>query len=740
MHSLGFMRRHFCLPAALVFASLTAALVIGLSAPADAQESCGNLQYQLGVLRSSGGAGSQWDTFIQQRMQQLGCLGGQSYQQRPQVGEYCANGNTCPLGTYCSRIDPSRCVPEGRVDCGAFNCEQGAVCWTARGNWPGVITRGQRSCATPEQAAEWDQKIADLERERREEARRREEERRAEIERKKREHEAEITRERWRKMAEKQQKEAEQKQKLEAKRRAEEERRAELERKKAEETLRRQQAAEAKRLAEEQAKQRMEEQRRAALHKQLEDQRNAALREYEQRQANEREQAEKYAIELERKATAARQKAAEQAERTLLAAMNNKKETIEYRKIAAIALGKNPDLVGSSSSKASVSDGSRKMTDSERKLMDLAMGKVQPAAGYQKPQSMDDMLRATLNNPKESLAARQLAAIGLGLDPKIVTASSTQVAIVKRAGPAVSPAPAPIAGVANSSYTFAKTQYGTVEVFDHGQRIATVTPELATQNYGYNPVAPTPANSNAQPSTGTKAANSLTPVDIGKSVELGKGVVVGVPVEITTIVPSTTKTPFPDAQKKALESSIATLKPGPGSAASSNTATAIPSGNINSQVTGFFASSSPQTHAVEMPSQNSTLWKNFLQVTKQNEAMLDSRPGQIVVDTLKAAGGPYAGNLKRIGDLNDIAQAADKIRRKDFLALAEQGADKVAVTASGAIGGLMTPSNPMLGESVASASTQAVLTSWKVYGAPVVGDWLVQKFPNVFIPSSNTAQ
>jgi hypothetical protein len=141
-----------------------------------------------------------------------------------------------------------------------------------------------------------------------------------------------------------------------------------------------------------------------------------------------------------------------------------------------------------------------------------------------------------------------------------------------------------------------------------------------------------------------------------------------------------------------------------------------------------------------MPSQNSTLWKNFLQVTKQNEAMLDSRPGQIVVDTLKAAGGPYAGNLKRIGDLNDIAQAADKIRRKDFLALAEQGADKVAVTASGAIGGLMTPSNPMLGESVASASTQAVLTSWKVYGAPVVGDWLVQKFPNVFIPSSNTAQ
>jgi hypothetical protein len=51
---------------------------------AHAQESCANLQNQAQVLRSHGGAGDPWDTFIQQKMQQLGCFGGQQQTIAPQ--------------------------------------------------------------------------------------------------------------------------------------------------------------------------------------------------------------------------------------------------------------------------------------------------------------------------------------------------------------------------------------------------------------------------------------------------------------------------------------------------------------------------------------------------------------------------------------------------------------------------------------------------------------------------------
>ncbi|MBV6486927.1 MAG: hypothetical protein GHHEDOFH_00864 [Pseudorhodoplanes sp.] len=46
------------------------------------------------------------------------------------VGNYCSNGGTCPVGTKCSWM-PGKCVPEGRVDCGSYNCTPGNKCSSA---------------------------------------------------------------------------------------------------------------------------------------------------------------------------------------------------------------------------------------------------------------------------------------------------------------------------------------------------------------------------------------------------------------------------------------------------------------------------------------------------------------------------------------------------------------------------------------------------------------------------------
>jgi hypothetical protein len=56
-----------------------------------------------------------------------GCRG--SYQQpvQPQIGDYCSDGVTCPVGTRCSWM-PGRCVPSGQVDCGTYSCSPGNKC------------------------------------------------------------------------------------------------------------------------------------------------------------------------------------------------------------------------------------------------------------------------------------------------------------------------------------------------------------------------------------------------------------------------------------------------------------------------------------------------------------------------------------------------------------------------------------------------------------------------------------
>jgi hypothetical protein len=116
-----------------LFLSVVVFVLLGVAgSTARAQESCANLQSQLQTLRSSGGAGSQWDSFIQQRMQQLGCFGG-GYQGQ----NVCPNGGTCRSdqtccgsyccneGHYCSRYG---CTPQGASDCGGWYCNPGLTC------------------------------------------------------------------------------------------------------------------------------------------------------------------------------------------------------------------------------------------------------------------------------------------------------------------------------------------------------------------------------------------------------------------------------------------------------------------------------------------------------------------------------------------------------------------------------------------------------------------------------------
>ena len=51
----------------------------------------------------------------------------QQYQAPPQVGDYCSNGGTCPVGSRCSSM-PGKCVADGKVDCGSYSCDTGLRC------------------------------------------------------------------------------------------------------------------------------------------------------------------------------------------------------------------------------------------------------------------------------------------------------------------------------------------------------------------------------------------------------------------------------------------------------------------------------------------------------------------------------------------------------------------------------------------------------------------------------------
>src|SRR5665213_1405882 len=411
-------------------------LILGLQTGAKAQVDCQGIMNQLlsgmgGPGVYSGGAGDLANIY------NTYCHGGQR-QQNPQqqVGDYCSNGGTCPVGTRCSQFS-NTCVPDGMVDCGSYSCQPGnkcssggtciaqdtldcgrglycqggAVCWTARGDWPGTIRRGQMSCATPEQASTWDSKIAEIEQERRQRiAEERAAKRRAEEERREARRRAEQER-------------------REAARQKEIERRAEIERKKAEATEARGRQLAAKKQQKEEANRKAEELRQAARAK--EEERKTAIERTRREAAEAKERAERarlLAAEVE-----AKRKAEAEADRKLLAIMHSPKESIAMRKIAAIALGRDPDTIGGPSNVAADKEKKRLPTKAERELTAIAMGKLKLQSTYTQPQSSDDMLRAVLNNSRESLDARKIAVIGLGLDPASVKsventpASSSQI-------------------------------------------------------------------------------------------------------------------------------------------------------------------------------------------------------------------------------------------------------------------------------------------------------------------------
>ncbi|MFZ5733121.1 MAG: hypothetical protein ACOY4O_10320 [Pseudomonadota bacterium] len=60
---------------------------------------------------------------------------------QPQVGDYCSNGATCPIGYHCSRI-PGHCVPNGQVDCGHYSCQPGSFC----GSGNTCLAQGSDDC------------------------------------------------------------------------------------------------------------------------------------------------------------------------------------------------------------------------------------------------------------------------------------------------------------------------------------------------------------------------------------------------------------------------------------------------------------------------------------------------------------------------------------------------------------------------------------------------------------------
>ena len=137
------------------------------------------------------------------------------------------------------------------------------------------------------------------------------------------------------------------------------------------------------------------------------------------------------------------------------------------------------------------------------------------------------------------------------------------------------------------------------------------------------------------------------------------------------------------------------------------------------------------------PPETPNLWDR---ITGANEKLLTSGPGQILTDTLQAAGDPFADKfapkaIAKLGDAQDLLTAANALRRGDILGAAESAANYSAVTSSGYIGATLMPQNPELGAAAGQASAQFVITTWKVYGAPVVGDELVKLFPNRFIPA-----
>ncbi len=353
---------------------------VAASGPVASQESCGNLQHQLQVLRGSGGAGSNWESFAIQRMQELGCFGGQQSSGCPDGYEVCGNmccgpsnycsrygciaresiecgGYYCHPGQQCSRS--GGCQPAGSVDCGAYYCQPdqkcgkgwraclaqdavdcgprratscpaGSICWIAPADY-GSVKKGKLYCPTAREATGTENAIREV---------------------------------------------------------ADQKRRAERERREA---------------AEQERKRKIEDARETAKRK--EEERKADLERKKQEQ-----------LEAKRKEVEAKRQAADIArDKSLLAAMNNPKEFWASRCIAAIALGRDTSRVAglNCSPSAGAQPHQRALTPAQRELTGLALGKIRgETAGARILSSAQ--LRAVADDPKELPVAREIAMIALG--------------------------------------------------------------------------------------------------------------------------------------------------------------------------------------------------------------------------------------------------------------------------------------------------------------------------------------
>lgn len=386
-----------------------------------------------------------------------------------------------------------------------------------------------------------------------------------------------------------------------------------------------------------------------------------------------------------------------------------------------------------------------------------------------------------------------------------VPQAGAQTSMTSPRPPAAPAAPPPSSSSSSPKYTFAQTPHGTVEVLQDGKRIGTGTAEYAAQ-YGYKPpgasgsqpgtaVAP-PASTiagvapgsppPAQPSTSQASSTAAAPyqgqnvpqaptnTDVrrllsdptiavsgnygrtinGSVIDLRTGAVVATG-GITTVSmsaasgairapPAVAAVPSSGSTKSV--SSNPTERSAPFSTRNSAppASQAAPPTHFHAQPT--VAASTPMA-ILTQPQQTSGLWKSLETVAKRNQALLDSRPGQIVTETLAAAGDPFAKQLNpamkhSVEYAKDVSVAAEHIRRKEYLELAEQAADKITVETAGALGvagAVVIRQNPVLGQSMGKGAAQFAITTWKVYGAPAAGEWLVQQFPEVFIPPA-TAQ
>jgi hypothetical protein len=355
--------------------------------------------------------------------------------------------------------------------------------------------------------------------------------------------------------------------------------------------------------------------------------------------------------------------------------MSDPKETLAARQIAAIGLGKDPSMIRSRTPTSQSSNP----TQAEREVAKLALEKGRPAV-VNPASSFDDQLRAIMNDEREAPAARQIAAIALGKDPKTLGFASAPAQSSNPAGaPGQTASPPP---AQRPTYTFLATPSGTVRISENGKLVATTTPEFAAQ-YGYQIPK-------------VSASSPVTSVTGGAS----------------AVTPGLTGTPTPTSP-----STTALL------------------GKFFSQGDGNTFTSSKQ---IAIPQNNAHgLWATIGKASAINNQALDSSAGQTLVDTLASAGGAVAPKwANTINDVGQLATAAKYLKQGDYLSLAQQGVEMGTEKTGEALGAALVPENPVLGRAVGGASVQAIIDVDKFYIAPVAADWLVKTFPEVFVPPS----